>query len=868
MAKPPPDLLERDPPLDLVHTALRDARHGGGRCVLISGEAGIGKTSLIHAAARGHTDGQRWLRAGCDALHTPRPLGPLVDLADALPAALGPALHAGATYNGLFPALLQWLQRPGPPTVLVIEDLHWADEATLDCIRYLGRRLADVNVVLLLSLRPDHLDRNPPLRLTLAALDAAATVRIDLAPLSPAAVAQLANHHGRDAGGLHALTGGNPFYLRQLLQAPPGALPGSLRDAVLAQADALTAAARAALDTLCCSPGGLELAHLDALHPGALQALDDPAARALLQARPPWIEFRHELARQVLEDALPPLRRWQNHQQLLQQLASTPPGRGTLARQVHHAAAAGLSAQVLAMAPAAAADAEAMAANRAAERLLRLALAHAGDAPPALRAALLDRLARACHAIHAVDEAVAARREAIALKNQIGDAAGCALSRAQLALQLSPDPQALGLARQAVDELAGLQGTPASAWAHSALAIALANTGQGAEALAHAQQAFRCAKAAGDADVLVHAGIIAASVALSLAPSTEAFDRLSHCIDEAIAQGRPDRASVPMINLASLALAHGEHARVLAVTERGIGFCADRDLDLVLAHLAVRRAVALCELARWDDALATLDTLDRLPSVPARQLASAAILRARVQAWRGGANDAQVWQAHMAVARQGSADLVPAFVQMVAAEAAWLRQDFCSAAALARDGLAEAGAPWLTGQLRKWLRLAGGALPPANGPLPAPHQAAEAGDWRQAHALWLAQGSRFDAALALLDGDLPARREALTQLQALGAEAVAQPLRRQLLAEGVRGMSRGPYNHVRKDPLGLTQRERQVAQLLAEGCSNAEIAARVHRSQRTVAHHVSAVLAKLGVTQRAAVAAHLAAAGLNPQPAD
>ena len=137
-----------------------------------------------------------------------------------------------------------------------------------------------------------------------------------------------------------------------------------------------------------------------------------------------------------------------------------------------------------------------------------------------------------------------------------------------------------------------------------------------------------------------------------------------------------------------------------------------------------------------------------------------------------------------------------------------------------------------------------------------------------AHALWLAQGSRFDAALALLDGDLPARREALTQLQALGAEAVAQPLRRQLLAEGVRGMSRGPYNHVRKDPLGLTQRERQVAQLLAEGCSNAEIAARVHRSQRTVAHHVSAVLAKLGVTQRAAVAAHLAAAGLNPQPAD
>jgi DNA-binding CsgD family transcriptional regulator/tetratricopeptide (TPR) repeat protein len=843
------NLLERDQALDGLAHALSEVRSGHGRCVLLMGEAGVGKTSLIDAAMQAHQGAFDWLRAGCDALHTPRPLGPLVDLCSVFPASLADAVHAGRTYNGLFPALLAWLRHPKTPRVLVIEDLHWADEATLDCVRYLGRRLADAGFLMLLTLRAEQLDAHPPLRLTLAALSAAATLRIELKPLSPAAVEALAGRHRRSADGLHALTGGNPFYLQQVLNAAPGALPGSLRDTVLAQADLLAPSVRDALDTLSCSPGGLELELLLALHPEALAGLDSQAARALVEARPPWLAFRHELARRVLEEALPPLRRWQLHRGLLEKLQTLPAQPGLLARQVHHADSAGLSAQVWALAPKAAAEAEAVSAYRAAVRLMLLALTHGAAAPAAERAGLLDQLALRLHNIQASAESEAALREAIALKQQAGDTQGSAISLAQLALQLTPDPQAVGLARQAVDALQGQHDNAGAGAAFSALAIALANAGQSSEALQHAQQALRSAQASGDARSRLNVGSIAASVALSVEPSAAAFDRLEGCISDAIEQGRPDRAAVPMVNLASIALQHGELPRVLAITERGIRYCADRDLDMVVAHLVVRRALALDELSAWPEMLAVLDTLDTMASVPTRQLASAAIMRDRLQGLRGGSNDADAWAAHVEAALQGRSDLVPVYACLRAAEAAWLRGDVQALAHWAQQGLAQADAPWQQGQLRKWLRRAGSPLPPAPSPLALPHRAAEAGDWQSAADAWLERGCQLEAALALTEGDEAALNKGLSLLTELGVQGVLAAVHRQLQAAGMRG----PYRHTRFDPMGLTRRERQVAELVAQGLSNAEIASQLHRSERTVEHHVAALLSKLGLSRRSQV---------------
>ena len=131
-------LLEREPALAVISDALRETRAGEGRVVLISGEAGIGKTSLVeHFAER---CGTRVLWGRCDPLLTPSPLAPFKDVADQIGGKVADVLVAGAAPPVFLPILLEAVQRASP-AVIVIEDVHWADEATLDALKYFGRRV-------------------------------------------------------------------------------------------------------------------------------------------------------------------------------------------------------------------------------------------------------------------------------------------------------------------------------------------------------------------------------------------------------------------------------------------------------------------------------------------------------------------------------------------------------------------------------------------------------------------------------------------------------------------------------------------------------------------------------------------------------
>src|SRR3954471_17235489 len=112
-------------------------------------------------------DGAHWLWAGCDGLFTPAALGPLLDIATQLDGDLFRLCRAEAKRDQLYAALLRQLSEMRTLTVLVIEDLHWADEATLDLLSYLGRRIQHLPVLLLVTYRDDALVSNDPLRLTL-----------------------------------------------------------------------------------------------------------------------------------------------------------------------------------------------------------------------------------------------------------------------------------------------------------------------------------------------------------------------------------------------------------------------------------------------------------------------------------------------------------------------------------------------------------------------------------------------------------------------------------------------------------------------------------------------------------------------------
>ena len=126
----PMTLLEREPALEALAAALGEAAAGEGRVALVYGEAGIGKTSLVDhwSRVRAGTPPARTLWGACDSLHTPRPLGPVYDIAQQAGPELRDHLDGAAPPRAIFSAVLEELRRR-PPVVVVLEDLHWAASA-------------------------------------------------------------------------------------------------------------------------------------------------------------------------------------------------------------------------------------------------------------------------------------------------------------------------------------------------------------------------------------------------------------------------------------------------------------------------------------------------------------------------------------------------------------------------------------------------------------------------------------------------------------------------------------------------------------------------------------------------------------------
>src|SRR5215472_9344779 len=334
-----PYLLERQAELQMLGTAVERAHTGQGSAVLVLGEAGIGKTSLVQAFLAAVAGRTRVLAGACEDLLTPRALGPLRDAArSAVNGPLAAALSPRADPDLVFAAVCDELASPPLPAVLVIEDAHWADGATLDVLRYVGTRVRNLPAVLLLTYRDDALTRDHPLRGVLGALGSTAATRLRLPPFTADAVRDLAASTNLDPAELFRLTSGNPFFVSEVLANPCEVVPPTVVDAVLARVGTLSLAAQAALDRLAVVPSGAELSLLRAL-------VDDlaPVAEAeragVVEVRGDVVAFRHELARRAVVESMPASVRLELNADVLRALLSSPDR--DLFRVLHHAVEAG-----------------------------------------------------------------------------------------------------------------------------------------------------------------------------------------------------------------------------------------------------------------------------------------------------------------------------------------------------------------------------------------------------------------------------------------------------------------------------------------------------------------------------------------------
>ena len=425
-------LLERDAPLATLDSVLVRASAGAGSVVLLSGEAGIGKTSVVRAFHRAVTDRARVLVGACDDLLSPRMLGPLRDATRAATAGPLAAALAGGDRDAVLAAAVEELADPRKPTVLVVEDVHWADEATSDVLRYVARRIADLPAVLLLTYRNDEIAGDHPFQRVLGGLSGEAVTRIPLPPLSHSAVAGWAGGTRATAESLYRLTGGNPFFVSEVLASPRGTVSTTVVDAVLARVHQLDAATQRALEQLAVVPSRVELWLARALL-GELTVLGEAERRAIVQVGGDTVGFRHELARQAVVHACPTSERMRLNQRVLAALRTQD--EPDLARVVHHAVEAGDDAAVVAHAPAAARRAIGAGAQGQAAALYEQTLRRRELLSTEEQAALAEALAWALFHSDRRREALRAAEQAVSLREGLGDEAALGQALACLSVQ-------------------------------------------------------------------------------------------------------------------------------------------------------------------------------------------------------------------------------------------------------------------------------------------------------------------------------------------------------------------------------------------------------------------------------------------------
>jgi DNA-binding CsgD family transcriptional regulator/tetratricopeptide (TPR) repeat protein len=814
---------------------------GRGRVVLLRGEAGVGKTALIREFRERHVGSATIAGGACEPLFTPRPLGPFLEIARSLDGDLPALVEQGAMPYQVVAELAEELCGQAP-AVLLLEDVHWADEATLDVFRLLARRVESVPALVVASYRDDELDVRDPLRIVIGELATSSSItRMKLSGLSPAAVAELAEPYGADADELYAKTGGNPFFVVEALAAGADAIPETVRDAVLARAARLGPSGRAILDAVAVVPPQAELWLLEAIASESADGLDECLGSGMLRSDPMGISFRHELARLAVEESVPPQRKLELNRAALAALSDPPSGPVDHARLAHHAEAAADGEAVLRFAPAAAARAAALGAHREAAAQYARTLRFARDLEPSERADLLHLRSVECYVTDDIDEAIEAGQEELELRRALGQRQEEGEALNWLSQILWCPGRSIESRRAREEAVALLETLPpgrelATAWMDS-------------WSVEHVVRALDLAVERGDTDV----GIRALSILGHRWFTGGGRETIEQCLDLARENDLVELTGWMFSHAIAAALAARQYEAAISLSASAVDYCSERGLELHRAYAFGYRARAELDQGRWDAAAETALAVLPMRRASIMPRIYGLVVLGLVRARRGDpGHEGLLEEASTLGKRTDELERIgPAAIAR--AEAAWLAGEHDAVFSATEDPFRlalETRDARALGELGLWRRRAGSdeAVPAESA---EPFASQLSGDWARAAAFWDEAGCPYEAALARADsGDEAELRRALEELQQLGARPAATIVAGRLRKRGVRGLPRGPRSATRENPAGLTPRQFEVLELLAEGMRDSEIAARLVLSERTVGHHVGAILRKLDARNR------------------
>jgi DNA-binding CsgD family transcriptional regulator/tetratricopeptide (TPR) repeat protein len=840
-------LLEREPELASLNALVDSLDEDGGRVVLIRGEAGIGKSTLVGEFVDRHRDAHV-LFGACDDLLTPEALGPFWDMSRDEPD-IDRALHADDRH-ALFRTVLDLLMRSLRPTLIVIEDSQWADDATLDAITYLGRRIGRTNGLLVLTYRDTELDADHPLRQVLGDLPPGNVERIQLHPLSRHAIETMVGSRDLDVSAILAQTDGNPLFVTELLAADDaGGVPSSIRETALGRLARASNEARELLEVLAVIPGDAERDLVERLAAARIAHLDEAVHTGLVRRVGDSVAFAHELLRRAVEASIPAERRRQLNQSVL---AALPPSADP-ARLAHHAREAGDVDAILIHGPAAARAAVAADSLRAAIDHFRAVEPHLDHLPPAESARILHELAQLEYdrddpeALGHVTRAVEIRRglhdplalsESLVLLSMV-EYGGL---NTEIALHhISQAVEAASVDRGSREYARALRQQGVVLWLHYE---------DIPRALPVVDEALAIAEGIGDELAVMEAMTTKGNIEYSIG-MPGGMEMVETVRAMAERGGYRWREVAALQNMSSMAADFRNMSVAVDLARRALETSIRYEQRALEKGTLAMYAEMLMWLGDWDRAIdAATGAFEGQRYTEAIAWRVIGTIQARRRGREGRAPLDRMWEVSRSTMALTTADPCAGAL----AEYMWLTGDeepewLQRCDELLAAGL-EVGNPWPSGAFAFWMwklgRLDG--IPDGSADF---YMGIPKGRITETATFWEDRGIGYEQALALMHGDQAQRFEALRLADDLGADALSARIREGLVADGLR-VPRGRSRSTRSHGAGLTARQAEVLALLAEGMTNTEIADRLFLSPKTVENHVAAVLVKLEAPNRVA----------------
>jgi DNA-binding CsgD family transcriptional regulator len=850
------ELVEREKFLALLQGQLKNIEDGEGHCVFISGEAGIGKTSLVKTFCREQKGNCNIYHGACDALFTPRPLAPIYDIMWQVNSDLPPDSYKIEERSELFTGVFRELCDQKGKTIIVFEDIHWADEATLDFIKFFARRISQLQCLFILTYRDDEIHSRHPLKNVLGQLPQDSFTRLKLTPLSRLAVEKMAAEKGYNGEDVYSITGGNPFYVNEILASYSTGVPDNIKDSILSIYNRQDGKTKYVWEMLSILPTGFDIKYFEKTEPAYAESVHKSLDTTILILRGEMLFFKHELYRRTIEASLSPLTRVCYNKKVLNVFMETYEKNQEIERLVHHAKNANEYDIVVQYAPLAAKQAASVGAHIEAARLYLTAIEYYQGNDKDVLIELYEGYAYECYLTSNTKEAIVYAQKSLDIwkeKNSTEKIGSCLRFLSRLWWFAGHRKDAEGFAEQAIEVLNGLPPSSSKAMAFSNMSQLKMLADQSAECISWGEKAITIARELGDEEILCHALNNVGSMQMKVPASTQqGLALLQQSLTIALKNSYHDHVARAYCNIAGTSCTMKEYLFSRKILEEGISYCEERDLDTYTLYMLSWKARVNFETGCWKEAYHIAENLLKNDGhACAVRIAALAVL-AKIKIRRGDPDALPLLleAKKMAFKTMELQRIIPVLIGLLEYE--WITgKCFIETEAIDRTINMIKGLDFIlyNNEFSFWLLKARNQHLSLGG-IYEGFDLSSAGKRVKAAALWKKAGSPYMEALALFEGNDNDKREALTIVHRLGANAVYEKMKREMRTSGIKSIPRGIRKTTQSNPALLTTRELDVLALLKEDLQNKEIAARLFISGRTVDHHISSILFKLGVNSR------------------